>query len=73
MPEQELKQQSQTLLSALGESLAKAFGGGVADDDAISAMLERLDEVSIPREIALDSACERTTRLLSNTANQVAI
>ena len=71
MHQQELRDQSKTILNSLGESLAKAFSlDGNVDDDAIEALMERLDEIGVSRDFALESAVERTSRLLANTANQ---
>lgn len=72
MPDSELKHQSQIRLNALGESLAKAFSvDGILDNESIDALMERLDELNVSRDFALESACQRTNRLLSNTSNQV--
>ncbi len=72
MPENELKQQSKVILNALGQSFALAFALEDGEDDSITALLERLDEVGVSRDVVLDSANARVTRLLSNTANQTA-
>lgn len=71
MPVTKLREESKLILNELGKSLARAFSPvGVEDDESITALLERLDELNISREFALDNAIERTSRLLANTANQ---
>ena len=67
---EDLRAKSKVILNDLGESFARAFSiDDQPDDVAINILLQALDNVNIPREVALDQSNARVSRLLNNPAN----
>lgn len=68
--EQVNSSQSKIILEELEASLAEAYQIENTIPDDMQTLLDRIGNVEFCREVTLDQADQRITRLLSNTANQ---